>query len=81
MGGISKCGDAMLRGVLFEAARSLLTRVVKWSWLKAWGIKIAQRRGMKRAVVATAGRMAVVMHRMWMTGTEFRWTRLAAEAI
>lgn len=77
MGGISKCGDAMLRGVLFEAAQSLLTRVVKWSWLKAWGIKIAQRRGMKRAVVATARRMAVVMHRMWMTGTEFRWTRLA----
>ena len=81
MGGISKCGDAMLRGVLFEAAQSLLTRVVKWSWLKAWGIKIAQRRGMKRAVVATARRMAVVMHRMWMTGTEFRWTRLAAEAV
>lgn len=81
MGGISKCGDAMLRGVLFEAAQSLLTRVVKWSWLKAWGTKIAQRRGMKRAVVATARRMAVVMHRMWMTGTEFRWTRLVAEAI
>lgn len=77
MGAISKCGDAMLRGVLFEAAQSLLTRVVKWSWLKAWGIKIAQRRGMKRAVVATARRMAVVMHRMWMTGTEFRWTRVA----
>lgn len=81
MGGISKCGDAMLRGVLFEAAQSLLTRVVKWSWLKAWGIKIAQRRGMKRAVVATARRMAVVMHRMWMTGTEFRWTRLASPAV
>lgn len=80
MGGITRCGDAMLRGVLFEAAQSLLTRVVKWSWLKAWGIRIAQRRGMKRAVVATARRMAVVLHRMWATGTEFRWTRVSTTA-
>jgi transposase len=40
MGGISKCGDAMMRTVLFEAAQSMLTRTIKWSWLKAWGMKI-----------------------------------------
>jgi len=53
----------------------MLTRTIKWSWLKAWGMKIAQRRGMKRAIVAVAGRMAVIMHRMWVNGTQFRWTR------
>jgi len=75
MGRISKCGDAMMRTVLFEAAQAVLTRTVKWSWLKAWGMKIARHRGMKRAVVAVARRMAVVMHRIWMDGTEFQWTR------
>ena len=75
MGAISKCGDAMLRMMLFEAAQSMLTRTIKWSWLKAWGMKIAQRRGMKRAIVAVARRMAVVMHRMWVSGTDFQWTR------
>jgi transposase len=71
MGGISKCGDAMMRTVLFEAAQAMLTRTIKWSWLKAWGMKIARHRGMKRAVVAVARRMAVVMHRMWVDGTDF----------
>jgi transposase len=52
MGGISKCGDTMPRTMLFEAAQSMLTRTIKWSWLKAWGMKIARRRGMKRATVA-----------------------------
>lgn len=80
MGGISKCGDAMMRTVLFEAAQAMLTRTIKWSWLKAWGMKIARHRGMKRAVVAVARRMAVVMHRMWVDGTEFRWTREQAAA-
>jgi transposase len=75
MGGISKCGDAMLRTMLFEAAQPMLTRTIKWSWLKAWGMKIAQRRGMKRAIVAVARRMAVIMHRMWVSGTDFQWTR------
>jgi hypothetical protein len=50
----------------------MLTRTIKWSWLKAWGMKIAKRRGMKRAIVAVARRMAVVRHRIWVDGTEFR---------
>jgi transposase len=74
-GGISKCGDAMMRTTLYQAAQVMLTRTNKWSWLKAWGMKIARRRGMKRAIVAVARRMAVIMHRMWVDGTEFCWTR------
>src|SRR5207253_672993 len=51
MGGISKCGDVMMREMLFEAALVLMTHSRKWSWLKAWGMKIARHRGMKRAIV------------------------------
>ena len=80
MGSISKSGDAMMRTILYEAAQSMLTRTIKWSWLKAWGMKIARHRGMRRAIVAVARRMAVVMHRMWVDGTEFRWTNSAAVA-
>ena len=50
MGGISKCGDAMMREMLFEAALVVMTHSRKWSWLKAWGMKIARHRGMKRAI-------------------------------
>lgn len=74
MGGISKCGDAMMRTLLYEAAQVMLTRTKKWSWLKAWGMKVARHRGMKRAIVAVARRMAVIMHRMWTGGTEFGWS-------
>ena len=60
-----------------EAAQSML-RSTRWSWLKAWAMQIAKRRGMKRAIVALARRLAVIMHRIWVDGTEFRWTREAA---
>ena len=52
----------------------------KWSWLKAWAMQIARRRGMKKAIVALARRLAVIMHRIWVDGTEFRWTREQAAA-
>jgi transposase len=74
-GGVSKCGDALLRTMLYEAAHSLLTHNGKWSWLKAWGVRVAQRRGMRRAIVAVARRLAVVLHRMWVDGSEFRWSK------
>jgi transposase len=77
---ISRCGDEMMRMMLYEAAQSMLVRAVKWSWLKAWATKIARHRGMKKAVVALARRLAVIMHRMWVDGTEFRWTREVAAA-
>lgn len=72
-GGISKSGDTMLRTMLYEAAQVLLAQSRHWSWLKAWGMKVAQRRGMRRAIVAVARRLAVVLHRMWRDGTDFRW--------
>src|SRR6516164_1830008 len=74
-GAISRCGDEMMRIMLYEAAQSMLVRTAKWSWLKAWAMKIARHRGMKKAIVALARRLAVIMHRMWVDGTEFRWTR------
>jgi len=79
-GAISKCGDEMMRVTLYEAAQVMLTRTKKWSWLKAWAMKIARRRGMKKAIVALARRLAVIMHRMWVDGTEFRWTRKVVAA-
>ena len=79
-GRISRCGDEMMRVMLYEAAQVILTRTNKWSWLKAWALKIARRRGMKKAIVALARRLAVVLHRIWVDGTEFRWTRELAAA-
>jgi transposase len=78
-GGISRCGDEMMRVMLYEAAQSVL-RSKKWSWLKGWAMQIARRRGMKKAIVALARRLAVIMHRIWVDGTEFRWTREQAAA-
>jgi transposase len=74
-GAISRCGDEMMRTMLYEAAQTMLFRSAKWSWLKAWAIKIARHRGMKKAVVALARRLAVIMHRIWVDGSEFRWTQ------
>ena len=56
----------------------IVSYTVKWSWLKGWAMKIARHRGMKKAIVALARRLAVVMHRIWVDGTEFRWTREVA---
>jgi transposase len=73
-GGLSRCGDEMMRTMLYEAAHIMLVRSVKWSWLKAWAMKIARHRGLKKAIVALARRLAVILHRIWVDGTEFRWT-------
>lgn len=75
VGGISLCGEGMMRTLLYEAAQVLLTVMKKWSWLKAWAMNVAKRRGLRKAVIALARRLAVVMHRMWLDGTAFRWTR------
>jgi transposase len=79
-GRISRCGDEMMRVMLYEAAQSMLLHSKRWSWLKAWAMQIARRRGMKKAIVALARRLAVIMHRIWVDGTEFRWTREQAAA-
>ena len=79
-GAISRCGDNMMRTMLYEAAQVMLLRSAKWSWLKAWAMNIARHRGVKKAIVALARRLAVIMHRIWVDGTEFRWTREGAAA-
>ena len=68
----------MMRVMLYEAAQSMF-HSTKWSWLKAWAMKVARHRGMKKAIVALARRLAVIMHRIWVDGTEFRWTREARQ--
>ena len=70
----------MMRAMLYEAAQSMLVRSTKWSWLKAWAMQVAKRRGKKKAVVALARRLAVILHRIWVDGTEFKWTRQAVPA-
>jgi transposase len=74
-GRISKCGDAMLRSYLFEAAGVLLTRVPMWCAVKAWGRRLAKRNGLSKAKVAVARKLAVILHRMWIDGTEFNWSK------
>jgi transposase len=79
-GRISKCGDAMLRMYLFAAANVLLTRVPKWSALKARGMRLTERSGLRKAKVAVARKFAVVLHRMWVDETEFNWSTKKAAA-
>jgi len=73
-GSISKVGDRMVRTALYEAASVMLTRTVRMSPLKSWAMAVARRRGTKKARVALARKLAVVLHRMWVDGTSFRWT-------
>src|SRR5271163_4168439 len=77
-GRISRCGDVMLRSSLYEAALVVLTGPGRWNSLKAWGIAVARRRGMQKAIVAVARKLAIVLHRMWRDETNFRWTAPSA---
>jgi transposase len=79
-GRISKCGDAMVRTYLFEAAGVLLTRVPQWCALKVWGLRLAKRIGFKKAKVAVARKLAVILHRMWRDRTDFIWSAKEATA-
>ena len=73
-GRISKCGDRMLRTYLFEAAGVLLTRVAHWCKLKVWGHRLWKRIGFKKAKIAVARKLAVILHRMWRDQTDFIWS-------
>jgi transposase len=79
-GRISKIGDAGVRTALYEAANIILTRPVRGSALKSWAAHLAARAGMRKAKVALARRLAVVMHRMLVDGTRFAAERAAAAA-
>lgn len=72
-GRISKMGDINTRGALCEAAASLILRVRSYSALKAWAHRVAKRSSTMCAIVAVARKLAVILHRMWIDGTEFDW--------
>ena len=74
-GRISKRGDSLMRTYLFEAANVLLKVVRRSSPLKSWGMKLAKRIGAKKAKVAIARKMAVILHCIWTDGTQFEWSR------
>jgi transposase len=71
-GRISRCGDSMARTMLFEAANVIFTRVRAPSDLKAWGDALVPRIGKKKARVAVARKLAVLLHRIWITGRAFQ---------
>jgi transposase len=77
-GRISKVGDAGVRAMLYEAANVILTKPVKGSALKSWAARLAVRAGMRKAKVALARKLAVVLHRMLADGTPFMAERAAA---
>ena len=79
-GGIGKVGDATVRTAPYEAANAVLTRTGRVSALKRWALEVARRRGMRRAKVALARKLAIVLHRLWVDGSMFRFGKEAAAA-
>ncbi|MGB2660015.1 MAG: IS110 family transposase [Pseudolabrys sp.] len=77
---VSKCGDGMVRGLLFEAAKVLLSRTCRPCALQKWGQALARKIGGKKATMAVARKLAVILHRMWSTGRPFQWNDASAEA-
>ena len=69
-----------MRSLLYEAATSLICHVRWFSPLKSWAMRLAKRKGYKKAAVATARKIAVVLHCIWTDGTEFEWTKREAKA-
>jgi transposase len=70
-GKTSKCGSKELRFLLVESGIVILTRSKKWSKLKAWGLKIMRKKGLKKAAVAVGRKLAIIMHRMMLEGKDF----------
>ncbi|CAN0604385.1 unnamed protein product, partial [Ectocarpus sp. 12 AP-2014] len=76
-GRVSKCGDGAMRGLLFEAASCVIRQVKRFSPLKSWAVRLAGRRGFRKAAVATARKIAVLMLTLWKNGTDYQWTKEA----
>lgn len=74
-GAISRIGDATVRTALYEAANAMLTHAARFSSLKRWALDVAKRRGLRRAKVALARKLATVLHRIWVDGPTFRWSK------
>lgn len=79
-GRISRAGDRDVRATLYAAANSLLMRTMAGSQIKSWGMRLMRTKGRRRAVVAVARKLAVLLHRMWTDGTEFRPERVEGVA-
>lgn len=76
-GRVSKCGDGTMRGLLFEAASCVIRQVKRFSPLKSWAVRLAGRRGFRKAAVATARKIAVLMLTLWKNGTDYQGTQEA----
>lgn len=76
-GRVSKCGDSAMRGLLFEAASCVIRQVKRFSPLKSWAMRLAGRRGFRKAAVATARKIAVLMLALWKNETDYQWTKEA----
>jgi len=72
-GRITKEGDKLLRWLLVEAATTLMSHTKKDFALKRWGLKLAKKKGIGKARVAVARKLAVLLHRIWLTGERFDW--------
>ena len=72
-GRISRCGDAQLRSALFIAATAVLNPRTGPSPLRTWGVSVVERRGRMKAKIAVARRLAVILHRMWVDGTDYEY--------
>ena len=79
-GRISRAGDRDVRTTLYSAANALLMRNMARSQIKTWGMRLIRTKGRRRAVVAVARKLAVLLHRMWADGTEFRSENVEAKA-
>ena len=72
-GRISRIGDVTVRTALYQAAHIILSKATPYSSLKSWAMQVAKRRGLKRAKIACARKLAIILHRMWIDETDFRW--------
>jgi transposase len=81
IGGIGKTNDPLLRSYLYEAAGVLMSRVRRSCPLKEWALRLAKRIGWKRASIAVARKLAVILHSIWLDGTLFEWHTLAAPKV
>lgn len=80
-GGISRCGSKDVRYLLTEAAIVLLTRGKTWNPLKAWGLKLMKKYGLKKAAMAVGRKLAVILHRMLVTGETFRYNGVEFKSV
>ena len=78
IGGIGKSNDPLLRSYLYEAAGALMTRLRRTCPLQEWALRLAKRIGWKRASIAVARKLAIILHAIWRNGTVFEWQTTGA---